>query len=78
MEAIEGGAPAAGKAFATSLAFELLDTVAAAIADEGVKGGIRVAPIVAQGLGQACPAVQTCLCLPRRLLHVGQGSTPGL
>ena len=50
MEAIKGSAPAAGEAFATNLAFELLDTVAAAIADEGVEGGIGVAPIVTEGV----------------------------
>jgi hypothetical protein len=42
-----GGAPAAGEALLAGLAFELLDSVGVAIADEGMESGIGVAAIVA-------------------------------
>jgi hypothetical protein len=51
VEAVEGRAPAAGEAFLAGLALELLNVVAETVADEGMEGGIGVAPIVTKWLG---------------------------
>jgi hypothetical protein len=55
VETIENSPPTARKAFFTGLAFELLDAIAAAIADEGMEGGISVAPIDAQWVRAGVP-----------------------
>ena len=51
VEAIEGGAPASGEAFFAGLTFELLNAISAAIADEGMEGGIGVTPIITERVG---------------------------
>jgi hypothetical protein len=48
VEAIQGGAPATGEALFAGLAFELLDTVAHTLANQGVEGSISVAPIITE------------------------------
>jgi hypothetical protein len=79
VEAIEGNALAAGKAFATGLAFRLLDGVANAIADQGMEGGIGIALLITQRIRTGVSGCADMLMFAARAFASGPGgSTPGL
>jgi hypothetical protein len=82
-QAIERGTPATGKAGLAGLAFQLLDTVPATIADQSVKGRLRIAAIItgrigagvasgAHALGGAAPTFAGRPGFDARLAHVPQ------
>ena len=78
MEAVEGGAPAAGEAFAAGLASELLNPVGAAIADERMESRIGVAPIVTEWIGTGASRRADVLMGAARAFAFGPGEDAGL
>ena len=78
VEAIEGGAPAAGEAGLASLALELLDAVAATITDEGMESGIGVTPIVAERIGTGTSRRADVLMFAPPAFAFGPGKDAGL